>query len=74
MAEVVTSISARIRLDNGTDSDGNQLYVNESMPSISTAGYTDNKFVAVAEAVEAILTKPIEYLQKTQVSTVTEDE
>lgn len=73
MAEVVEKISVALRLNNGYDSQGNTLYINESYPTINKANYTDARALAISSALTPVLDKNIEYVRKTQYSTITSE-
>lgn len=63
--------TARIALDNGTDSDGNQLYKYTSVPYIYTAGWDADKFMAVASSLGPVLDNETMSCETTTVSSIT---
>jgi len=61
----LTAMAARLRLENGSDSEGNIKYINQSIQRVSDTGYTDDKFMALVAAIEPVLAKTIGGAQKT---------
>lgn len=60
----VEKIQCRIKLDNGTDAQGNVKTLSVSFPTVSVSGYTDARFLAVSQAVQPCLTHTIYSLEK----------
>jgi len=63
MALVLQTLTSRLALDDGTDSDGRQRTVNVSLGDMSEARWDDTtspaKLLAVASAIEPILTRDL---------------
>ena len=75
MAAVSTTekINFKLLLENGTTASGDVKTVTVSLPRISPSGYTDDKAVAVANAIEPVLSKSIYVLNKVITSRVDEE-
>lgn len=71
--ETLTSRTARIALNNGTDSSGNTLVVYDNLSGLSgTASNWDaDKYLAIVGALEPCLNKIVETIQTTAVYSVT---
>lgn len=64
--ETLQSRTLRAQLDNGTDSEGKQLYLAEAMNvlgGISISGWDGDKALAVVEALEPCLTKTVSFIE-----------
>lgn len=68
----VEKINFKINLDNGTDSSGQVKTVAVSLPTLSVSGYTDTGAIAIANALEPILTKTIYSFTKVVTNNVEE--
>jgi len=68
----IEKINFKINLDNGTDSLGNVKTVAVSLPTLSVQGYNDAKAIAIADALEPILTKTIYSFTKVVTNNVEE--
>lgn len=73
ITQTVTKINFRINLDNGTDADGNVKTVAVSLPALSVSGYDDAKAIAVATALDNLLTKTIYSFSKVVTTTLAEE-
>lgn len=72
MATVTTKkISFNIKLNNGTDAEGNVKTVTLQLGKLSIAGYNDDKALALANLLQPCLDKSIHATEKVVVSTVT---
>ena len=67
------SVKVNIKLNNGTDSDGKVQTLSVNLGKLSNDNYTDQKAWNVKSALEPCLDKPVYVVQKTEVSTLTEE-
>ena len=63
-------VSASIRLNNGTDMDGNTLTVGISLGNVSKDTFDADKALAIAGLLEPCLSKAVEAVEKTEVSII----
>ena len=66
----VRSISVSIRLDNGTDAQGNTKTVGVPLGGLSKDNFNMDKVLAISDALEPCLSKSVERVEKTEVSTI----
>lgn len=57
--EEIATRTARVALENGTDSEGNMKYVNQSITGISKSGWDADKFLNIVGALGPCLSKTI---------------
>lgn len=71
--ETLSARTARVALDNGTDSEGNPKTVNLTVPGISprASDWDADKYLAVIAALGPCLSKTIEAAQTVATYTVT---
>lgn len=69
----ITKINFRLLLDNGTTASGDVRTVTVTLPMISVSGYTDEKAMAIANALEPLLSKSIYVCNKVVTSRVDEE-
>lgn len=63
VVETVKKHVASMALENGTDSEGNITYVNQSFGTLSKDGWDAEKIMNIREGVGPILGKTIGYVQ-----------
>lgn len=63
-------VSASIRLNNGTDMDGNTLTVGISLGNMNKDTFDADKALAIVGLLEPCLSKAVEAVEKTEVSTI----
>ena len=72
MANVtLTKVSVRLKLENGTDAEGNMKYVNLSLGSLSKDNFDTDKALAVKALLAPCLSKTVGSVEMTQVSEIT---
>ncbi len=72
MANVtLTKVSVRLKLENGTDAEGNMKYVNLSLGSLSKDNFDADKALAVKALLAPCLSKTVGSVEMTQVSEIT---
>ena len=64
-------VSVRLKLENGTDADGNMKYVNLSLGSLSKDNFDADKALAVKAVLAPCLSKTVGSVEMTQVSEIT---
>lgn len=69
--ENLTKVAVSLRLNNGTDSQGNVKTVGVSLGSISMSGYTADKARNVALALSPCLSKTVSRVETTKTFTIT---
>lgn len=62
--DTVQKLSAKMKVNNGLDAEGNVKTANVALPSFVTTA-TDAQIYAIADAAENLLTKTVVYLEKT---------
>ncbi len=67
----LTKVAVQLRLNNGTDSQGNVKTVGLSLGNLSTANYDADKALAVARLLSPCLTKTVSRVQEVKTSTLT---
>ncbi|MBQ9388579.1 MAG: hypothetical protein IJR27_03890 [Synergistaceae bacterium] len=67
----VKKVSVSVRLDNGTDSQGNVKTVNIQLGNMSETNFDDDKALAVVSVLGPCLSKTVVSVEKTEVSTLT---
>ena len=75
MAAVNTpkKVAVSVKLNNGTDSDGNVVTVGISLGTLNLSGYDDDKALAVVSSLEACLAKEVYSVDKTSVTSLTSE-
>lgn len=68
--EIPKTRTARLQLENGTDSEGNKKYVNLSIANISASGWDGDKFLAVVSKLRECLSRTASDAQTTVVYSV----
>ena len=68
------SVSVFMRLNNGTDAQGNVKTIGISLGSLNPATYDPDKVLAIVDKVENCLTKTVVYVQEFKTSTITNDQ
>ena len=63
-------ISASVRLNNGTDMDGNTITVGMNLGSFSKDNFDADKLLAIVGLLEPCLSKAVEAVEKIEVSTI----
>lgn len=66
-------VQFRINLDNGTDSQGNTKTVGVSLPKLSVTGYDVDKAVAIAMALDQLLSKTIYSMSEIKTNSVSNE-
>ena len=66
----ITKIALAVVLDDGTDSQGNQMTVNESFPTLNRTNYDDDKALTIIGALEPCLSKSVTNIRKTTTASV----
>lgn len=69
--ETIKKISVAVRLDNGTDSQGNVKTVNISLGNMSETNFDSDKALAVVSALGPCLSKTVVSVEKTEIDTLT---
>ena len=69
---VLKKVSVSIKLDDGTDSQGNPKTVSVSLGSLSKDSFDADKALAIVDALEPCLNKSVSSVEKTEVSTISE--
>lgn len=64
-------VSVSVRLDNGTDADGNTITVGLGLGSINKDTFNADKVLAIVGVLEPCLNKTVDSVEKTEVSTIT---
>ncbi len=67
----LTKVSVRLKLENGTDAEGNIKYVNLSLGSLSKDNFDADKALAVKAVLAPCLSKTVGKVEMTQVSEIT---
>ena len=65
------TLKTTCKLDNGTDSQGNQRTVSINFPSLSKVNFDEDCVLAIVTALEPCLSKAVLEIDKTEVSTIT---
>ena len=63
-------ISVNVKLNNGTDSEGNVRLVSVTLGNISEENYDNDKALAVVTALAPCLSKTVSSIEKVEVSTL----
>ena len=63
-------VSVSIKLDNGTDSQGNTKLVGISLGSLDKTAFDADKVLAIVSALGPVLDKSVDHVEKTEVSTI----
>ncbi|MBQ3402265.1 MAG: hypothetical protein IJG65_02675 [Synergistaceae bacterium] len=71
MATTLTKISARVNLNNGTDSSGNVKTVSLGLGTMSLTGYDAGKVYAISQLLAPCLTKTVYSVEEVRTSTIT---
>ncbi len=72
MANVaLKKVSVNVKLNNGTDSEGNQRTVTISLGTLSKDNFNADKALTVIAALEPCLDKALSAVEKVEVSTIT---
>ena len=72
----LTKITARLRLENGTDETGNMKYVNQSLGDLNETYYAENtaaaqeKILNIKNAIAPTLSKTVGYTETVATSTL----
>lgn len=64
-------VSVRLKLENGTDAEGNIKYTNLSLGSLSKDNFDADKALAVKAVLAPCLSKTVGIVEMTQVSEIT---
>ncbi|MBQ7170347.1 MAG: hypothetical protein IJR63_10650 [Synergistaceae bacterium] len=64
-------VSVNIKLDNGTDGEGNQRTVSVPLGTLSKDSFNADKAIAIIGALEPCLSKTVYSVEKVEVSTIT---
>lgn len=67
---ILKKVSVNIKLDDGTDTQGNTKTVNVSLGSLNKNTFDADKVIAVIGALEPCLSKSIAGIEKTEVSSL----
>ena len=70
-AETLKKVSVNLKLEHGTDSEGNIKLVNLSLGSLSKDTFDADKALAIAALLEPCLNDTVDSVEKTEVSTIT---
>ena len=70
---ILYSVAVSLKLDNGTDSSGNQLLVSQSFPSINKTLYDDDKTLSIVTALAPCITKEVMEVRKTTQNLIAAD-
>lgn len=71
--ETLKTVTAQLELENGRDAKGNMTYVKQSIQYIRKDGYTPEKFLSIAAALEPCITKDIGSANAIKTYAVTSD-
>ncbi|MBQ9222102.1 MAG: hypothetical protein IJ587_12725 [Synergistaceae bacterium] len=63
-------ISVNVKLNNGTDSEGNVRLVSVTLGNLSEENYDNDKALAVVTALAPCLSKTVSSIEKVEVSTL----
>ena len=64
-------VSVNIKLDNGTDGEGNQRTVSIALGTLSKDNFNADKAIAIIAALEPCLSKTVYAIEKVEVSSIT---
>lgn len=64
-------VSVNVRLENGTDDDGNMKYVSISLGKLSVSNFNADQALAIVTLLAPCLNKTVGLVEKTEVSTLT---
>lgn len=64
-------VSVQMRLNNGTDSQGNVKTVSLNIGTLSTSGYNADKALAISQLISPCLAKSLVSVDEVKVSTIT---
>lgn len=67
---VLKSIKVGVKLDDGTDSQGNTKVVNLNMGSINASTFNADKALTIVDNLEPCLNKTVARVEETRVSTI----
>lgn len=65
------SVKVGLKLDDGTDSQGNSKYVNLNMGSINASTFNADKALTIVDNLEPCLSKSVARVEETRVSVIT---
>ena len=68
--ETLKKISVAVKVNAGTDSEGNVKTANINLPNLSELGYDADKALAVVSALAPCLNKTITAVEQTKVNTL----
>ena len=68
---VLQKVSVSVKLNNGTDAQGNTKTVGISLGSLNKDSFDADKALAIVSALGPCLDKSVESVEKTEVSTIT---
>ena len=68
---MLKKVSVNVKLNNGTDSQGNVKTVNVGLGTLSTTGFNADKALAVVSLLGPCLSKTVYAVEKVEVSTLT---
>ena len=68
---MLKKVSVNVKLDNGTDSEGNIKTVSVSLGSLSKDNFDADKALAIVSQLGPCLSKTVEAVEKVEVSTLT---
>jgi len=71
--ETLKTIGAQLELENGRDAKGNMTYVKQSIQYVRPSGYTADKYLSIAAALEPCITKDIGSINAIKTYAVTSD-
>ena len=63
-------VSASVKLDNGTDAQGNPRTVSVSLGSLNKASFDADSVLEIAGALQPCLNKTITSIEKTEISSI----
>ena len=64
-------VSVSVKLDDGTDSQGNSKYVGVSLGDLSENNYDADKILAIVDNLEPCLNKSVARVEETKVNVIT---
>ena len=68
--EILKKISVNVKLNNGTDSEGNVRLVSVTLGNLSEENYDNDKVLAVVTALAPCLSKTVSSIEKVEVSSL----
>lgn len=68
--EMVTQVSVNLKLENGTDTEGNMKYVSLSLGSLSKDRFDADKVLAIKRLLAPCLSKTVRSVEKVTISTI----